>query len=55
MPPKNPYPEFTYSMPPATTGPGPSIDPPVALTPFTPWCISMAVSTSQKIRPSAVE
>ena len=34
-PPQLPYPEATYNMPPATTGPGQSNAPPLAGTPFT--------------------
>src|ERR1039458_7840733 len=35
MPPNAPYPEFTNSMPPVTTGPLALIDPPLAFTPLT--------------------
>src|ERR1700692_3301711 len=35
MPPLRGYPELRNSIPPATTGPAPSIEPPLAGTPFT--------------------
>jgi len=35
VPPKVPYPELTYTMPPMTAGPPPSSDPPRAFPPFT--------------------
>ena len=39
-------------MPPTTTAPGPSIEPPFALTPFTVWN-SRWVSKSQMTLPSS--
>src|SRR5690242_1651393 len=41
-------------MPPATTGPAPSIEPPLAGTPFTVEYVWPAVSKSQIISPSSV-
>src|SRR5262245_42108072 len=40
-------------MPPMTTGPAPSSEPPLALTPFTVW-YCRTVSKSQIIRPSSL-
>src|SRR5262249_7850388 len=50
-PPKTPDPELVKSMPPTTTGPGPSIAPPLPGTPLT-VVYSRAVSMSQMMRPS---
>src|SRR5262249_13691490 len=44
----------TYTIPPATTGAGPFIEPPRALTPFSVWN-SWLLSYSQTIDPSFVE
>src|SRR4051812_27022438 len=52
--PNVPYPELTYTMPPATVGAGPFIDPPFAGTPFT-VANSRLVSKVQTIAPSVVE
>src|SRR5215471_3958222 len=51
MPPNREYPELTYTMPPTTTAPGPSSDPPLALMPFTA-SYSRTVSTSHTTCPS---
>jgi len=51
-PPKREYPELTNNIPPTTTAPGPSIDPPLALIPFTVGN-SRAVSKSQITLPSS--
>ena len=48
-----PLPAVTYSIPPATTGPGPSIEPPSALTPLT-VVKSRLVSNVQSTRPSSL-
>ena len=53
-PPSAPQPEFTNSIPPATTGPGPLIDAPFAGTPST-VSKSRFVSYSQSSDPSFVE
>jgi hypothetical protein len=52
IPPNREYREFTNSMPPVTTAPGPSIEPPLALTPFVVWN-SRWVSKSQTTVPSS--
>src|SRR5579863_4210749 len=54
MPPLRGYPELTNTMPPATTGPAPSIEPPLAGTPFTVEYVCAVVSKSQSISPSSV-
>src|SRR3984957_10643176 len=54
MPPLRGYPELMKTMPPATTGPAPSIEPPLAVTPFTVEYVCAAVSKSQSISPSSV-
>src|SRR5207247_3324778 len=52
--PNVPYPELTYTMPPATVGAGPFIDPPFARTPLT-VLNSRLVSNVQTIAPPLVE
>jgi len=52
--PNVPYPELTYTKPPATIGAGPFIDPPFARTPFTVAKVRL-VSNVQTIAPSFVE
>src|SRR5579863_8617765 len=54
MPPLRGYPELTNSIPPATTGPALSIEPPLAGTPFTVEYVWPDVSKSQSISPSSV-
>src|ERR1051326_112385 len=54
IPPNREYPELMNTIPFTTTGPGPSMEPPLALTPFTVWN-SRAVSKSQTTRPSSAE
>src|SRR5262245_874332 len=50
--PKVPYPELMKSIPPATTGAGPFIDPPLALTPLTvlkAWLVSKVQTTDPSL------
>jgi HSP20 family protein len=49
-----PLPAVTYTIPPATTGPGPSIEPPSALTPLTVGK-SRFVSNVHRTLPSSLE
>src|SRR4030095_2948869 len=52
--PNAPYPELTYTIPPATTAPGPIIESRLAGTPLTVWK-SRLLSNSHNTSPVAVE